>query len=138
MTASRRPTYYYATDITPFTRHYLGATPWEDMEVYRKTSPMTHINRAQTPTLIQHGEFDRRVPTTNAYKLYRGLQDRGIPSKLIIYKGFGHGITKPKENLAVLTHNRDWFAHHIWGEEIVEESFEDEEGKEPKKTSSDR
>jgi dipeptidyl aminopeptidase/acylaminoacyl peptidase len=114
-------TYYYRTDITPFTIHYLGATPWDDPEIYKKTSPMTHINNAKTPTLIQHGEFDRRVPTTNAYKLYRGLQDKGVPSKLIIYKGFGHGISKPKENLAVLTHNWKWFNEYIFGEKWVEE-----------------
>ncbi|MCP5106007.1 MAG: S9 family peptidase, partial [bacterium] len=119
-------TYYYRTDITPFTIHYLGGTPWEDPEIYRKTSPMTHINKAKTPTLIQHGEFDKRVPTPNAYKLYRGLQDRGVPSKLIIYKGFGHGITKPKENLAVLTHNWRWFNQYIYGEEPQEEKFEEE------------
>lgn len=124
-------TYYYRTDITPFTLHYLGATPWDDPEVYRKTSPMTYINQAKTPTLIQHGEFDLRVPTTNAYKLYRGLQDRGVPSKLIIYKGFGHGISKPKENLAVLTHNWQWFNKYIFGEEPQEEVFEEE--KEPEK-----
>ena len=92
---------------------------------------MTYINKAKTPTLIQHGEFDRRVPTTNAYKLYRGLQDKGVTSKLIIYKGFGHGISKPKENLAVLTHNWQWFNKYIFGEEPQEEVFEEE--KEPEK-----
>ena len=109
-------TYYVSTDITPFTRQYLKATPWDNMEIYRKTSPMTNILKASTPTLIQHGEFDRRVPIPNAYELYRGLQDRGIPSKLIVYKGFGHGITKPKERLAAVWHNWQWFNHYIWGE----------------------
>ena len=106
------------TDITPFTRQYLQATPWSDMEVYKKTSPMTNINKAQTPTLIQHGEFDKRVPIPNAYELYRGLQDRGIPSKLIVYKGFGHGINKPKERLAAVWHNWQWFGKYIFGENI--------------------
>ncbi|HEX3966435.1 MAG TPA: S9 family peptidase, partial [Edaphobacter sp.] len=32
-------TYYVNTDITPFTRQYLKATPWEDPEIYKKTSP---------------------------------------------------------------------------------------------------
>lgn len=40
---------------------------------------MTNINKATTPTLIQHGEFDRWVPISNAYELYRGLQDKGVP-----------------------------------------------------------
>ena len=117
-------TYYYKTDITPFCPNYLGDTPWKDPEIYRKTSPMTHINNAKTPTLIQHGEFDARVPITNGHKLYRGLKDNGVPVRFIIYKGFGHGITKPKENLAVLTHNWRWFNKYIWGEEPAEEELE--------------
>lgn len=111
-------TYYVNTDITPFTRQYLQATPWSDMDVYKKTSPMTNINKAQTPTLIQHGELDKRVPIPNAYELYRGLQDRGIPSKFIVYKGFGHGINKPKERLAAVWHNWQWFGNYIFREKI--------------------
>lgn len=107
-------TYYVATDIHPFTRQYLQATPWEDPEIYRRTSPMTNIRQARTPTLIQHGEFDRRVPIQNAYELYQGLQDVGVPTRLVVYKGFGHGINKPKEALASQTHNWEWFDRWIW------------------------
>ncbi len=109
-------TYYVNTDIHPFTRHYLKATPWEDPEIYKTTSPITYINNARTPTLIQHGELDKRVPIPNAYELYQGLQDRNVPSKLIVYKGFGHGIDKPKQARAVMEHNYDWFSQWIWGE----------------------
>ncbi len=111
-------TYYVNTDIHPFTRHYLEATPWDDPEVYAKTSPMTYVKQARTPTLIQHGEFDRRVPTPNAYELFQGLQDVGVETRLIIYKGFGHGISKPKERLAAVWHNWQWFARYLWGEEV--------------------
>jgi len=111
-------TYYVNTDIHPFTRQYLKATPWEDSDIYEQTSPMTFINQATTPTLIQHGEFDRRVPIPNAYELYQGLQDVGVETKLIVYKGFGHGITKPKERLAATWHNWQWFGKHVWGEDI--------------------
>lgn len=111
-------TYYVNTDIHPFTRQYLKATPWENEDIYRKTSPITNINKASTPTLIQHGEFDRRVPIPNAYELYQGLQDMGVETKLVVYKGFGHGITKPKERLAAVWHNWQWFGKYIWGEDI--------------------
>ena len=111
-------TYYVSTDIHPFTRQYLKATPWADKAIYELTSPMTNINNATTPTLIQHGEFDKRVPTANAYELYQGLQDVGVETKLIIYKGFGHGINKPKERLAAVWHNWQWFGKYIWDEEI--------------------
>jgi dipeptidyl aminopeptidase/acylaminoacyl peptidase len=111
-------TYYVNTDIHPFTRQYLKATPWSDELIYKKTSPMTSINKAKTPTLIQHGEFDKRVPIANAYELLQGLRDKGVPSELIIYKGFGHGITKPKERLAATWHNWQWFNKYVWGEQV--------------------
>ncbi len=111
-------TYYVNTDIHPFTRHYLGADPWEDPEIYAVTSPITYIKDAKTPTLIQHGENDQRVPIPNAYELYQGLQDVGVEAKLVVYKNFGHGITRPKERLAAVWHNWEWFARHIWGDDI--------------------
>jgi dipeptidyl aminopeptidase/acylaminoacyl peptidase len=110
-------TYYVNTDITQFTRHYLKATPWEDPEIYAKTSPITYVKNAKTPTLIQHGATDQRVPPPNAFELYRGLQDVGVPSKLIVYKGFegvGHGPSKPKSSRAVMQHNLDWFDKYIF------------------------
>jgi len=109
-------TYYVNTDIHPFTRQYLKADPWSDPEIYEKTSPITYIRQARTPTLIQHGEKDARVPIPNAYELYQGLRDQNVPVRLAIYKGFGHGIDKPKSNRAVMTHNEEWFAKWIWGE----------------------
>jgi dipeptidyl aminopeptidase/acylaminoacyl peptidase len=110
-------TYYANTDITPFTRQYLRATPWDDPEIYKKTSPITYIAKAKTPTLIQHGENDRRVPIPNGYELRQALEDRGVPVKMVVYKGFGHGITKPKQQRAVMEENEKWFAKYIWGEE---------------------
>ena len=67
-------TYYYNTDITPFTIQYLGDDPADDPEIYRKTSPMTYIKQAKTPTLIQHGENDRRVPIANALRAAAGAR----------------------------------------------------------------
>ncbi len=110
-------TYYVNTDITPFTRQYLHATPWDDPEIYRKTSPISYIAKAKTPTLIQHGENDRRVPIPNAYELRQALEDRGVPVKMVVYKGFGHGINKPKQQRAVMEENENWFGKYIWGEE---------------------
>jgi dipeptidyl aminopeptidase/acylaminoacyl peptidase len=110
-------TYYVNTDIHDFTRQYLQATPWSDPEIYARTSPMTSITEASTPTLIQHGEFDARVPTPNGYELYQGLQDVGVPAELVIYEDFGHGITRPKERLAATWHNWIWFGRYLWGED---------------------
>ena len=111
-------TYYYNTDITPFTIQYLGDDPVDDPEIYQKTSPMAYIKKAKTPTLIQHGELDRRVPIANAYELRQGLEDRGVKTELIVYKGFGHGITKPRSQRALMHHNLAWFNHYLFGDPL--------------------
>ena len=111
-------TYYYNTDITPFTINYLGDDPADDPAIYAKTSPMTYVKQAKTPTLIQHGELDRRVPIANAYELRQGLEDRGVPVEMVVYKGYGHGITKPKSMRAVMEHNLAWFNHYLWGDPL--------------------
>ncbi len=115
-------TYYANTDITPFTPQYLHATPWDDPEVYAKTSPITTIKQAKTPTLIQQGSNDKRVPVPNSFELYRGLQDQHVPVRLILYTGFGHGINKPKSLLALQQANLDWFNFYIWNEPIPKDS----------------
>jgi dipeptidyl aminopeptidase/acylaminoacyl peptidase len=110
-------TYYVNTDIHPFTRQYLKATPWDDPDIYAKTSPITYIKQAKTPTLIQHGATDQRVPLPNAYELYQGLLDNKVPAKLIVYQGFGgigHGPSKPKSHRATMEHNLEWFDQYLF------------------------
>jgi len=114
-------TYYYATDIHNFTVYFLGGTPWNDEEIYKKTSPMTYIKNASTPTLIQHGDNDQRVPVPNAYKLYQGLKDMGVPVEFVIFKEMGHGIHKPGIARAIMKQNLIWFSHYLLGEPM--ESF---------------
>ena len=113
-------TYYYNTDITQFTINYLGDDPVDDPDIYEKTSPMAYIKNARTPTLIQHGELDRRVPIPNGYELRQGLEDRGVPVEMVVYKGFGHGINKPRSTRAVMEHNLVWFNHFIFGDPMVD------------------
>jgi dipeptidyl aminopeptidase/acylaminoacyl peptidase len=112
-------TYYANTDITPFTPQYLRATPWDDPEVYRVTSPISYISKAKTPTLIQHGGSDRRVPIANGFELRQALEDHGVPVKMVVYDGFGHPINKPKQQRAVMEENENWFGHYIWGDPLA-------------------
>ena len=107
-------TYYVNTDIHPFTRQYLKATPWDDPKIYADTSPMTYIKSARTPTLIQHGDQDARVPVPNAFELYQGLRDRNVTTQLVLFKGFGHPLNKPKANRAAMQQNFDWFNKYLW------------------------
>jgi len=127
-------TYYYNTDITPFTINYLGNNPVEDPQIYQKTSPVSYIKNARTPTLIQHGELDRRVPIANAYQLRQALEDKGVKVEMIVYKGFGHGINKPKGMRAVMQHNLAWFNHYLWNDPLSDFTTPELPKKETKET----
>lgn len=121
-------TYYTNTDIHPFTRQYLGSTPWEDMEIYRATSPITYIQRAKTPTLIQHGQSDQRVPLPNAYELYQGLRDMGVEARLVTYPGMPHGPEKPRTCRQIMQENLKWFNRWIWDEAAAGEEEKSKPG----------
>jgi dipeptidyl aminopeptidase/acylaminoacyl peptidase len=112
-------TYYANTDITPFTRQYLHATPWDDPAIYAKTSPITYVAKAKTPTLIQQGSADKRVPVADSFELRQALEDKGVPVKMVLYDGFGHPINKPKQQRAVMEENENWFNHYIWGDPLA-------------------
>ena len=116
-------THYVNTDIPYFIRMYLGNNPWNDPEIYTKTSPMTYIKSACTPTLIQHGEKDARVPTPNAYELYQGLRDMEVDTELVIFKGMAYSSDHPGTNVAIMKQNLIWFSHYILGESMEDFRF---------------
>jgi dipeptidyl aminopeptidase/acylaminoacyl peptidase len=78
---------------------------------------MTFIDNVQTPTLILHGANDERVPTGQAFELYRGLKDRGKATELVFYPRAGHGITEYYHLKDRLTRIRDWVTRYTLGPE---------------------
>ncbi len=110
------------TELPQITRRYFGAAPWQDPEMYRKSSPIAHIKGARTPTLIHHGDLDPIVPVSSAYELYQALRDQAVPVRFYVYSGSGHNMTRPKAVRAVMEHNLNWFNHYLWGEPDTEAS----------------
>lgn len=89
---------------------YARATPWDDPEYYRDQSPLSYVGRARTPTLIQHRESDAIAPLAGVQELHRALEDRGVPVKMIVYRGAGHLPSGLKQYRDVVQHNLDWMA----------------------------
>ena len=108
-------TFFYNTDTPSFTRQYLGSTPAHSLEVYRRVSPVTYIGKKVTPTLIQHGVEDTRVPVADAREFQRALQGENVPVSMVLFEGTGHMINRPKQQRAVMVQNELWFCH-FYGE----------------------
>lgn len=93
-----------------------GTTPWEDPETWAASSPITHIEGARTPTLIQHIVGDPVVSILSAYELYQALVDLGVETEFVEFPGSAHYPGNPKSQLALAWQNWEWFARHLWGE----------------------
>ena len=103
------------TDIPSFIPDYFGGEHWDAFDAWRKHSAMFNIKGVTTPTLIQHGEADLRVPISQSYELYNALKRQAVPAKMVVYPRQPHGIQEPKLMLDAMTRNVEWFDRWVMG-----------------------
>ena len=87
--------------------------PWDDMELAWSRSPLAHIAKSKTASLIVHGAADTRVPVGQSQELYRGLRHLGVPTQLVMYPREGHGISENVHGLDFANRFLDWFDTHV-------------------------
>ncbi len=100
-------------DIPAFVPDYFGGQAWEIPEVYAKHSAMFNIKGVTTPTMIQQGDADVRVPISQGYEFYNALKQQGVPTRMIVLPRQPHGPTEPKMQLAAMQANLDWFEKYL-------------------------
>jgi dipeptidyl aminopeptidase/acylaminoacyl peptidase len=107
---------YGTNDIPNVLVTYFGGYPTkETLPLYTARSAMTFIDNVQTPTLLLHGANDERVPTGQAYEMYRGLKDRGKITELVFYPREGHGIAEYYHVKDRLQRIQDWVKRYTLG-----------------------
>lgn len=100
-------------DIPGFIPDYLGGQFWEIQELYQKHSPLFNVKSVTTPTMIQHGEADVRVPISQGYEFYNALKMKGVPTRMLVLPRQPHGPSEPKMQLAAMNANLEWFDKYI-------------------------
>lgn len=100
-------------DIPGFLPDYFGGEYWDNFDAYRAHSAMFQIKGVTTPTLIQHGERDERVPLPQGQELYNALKRQGCTTKMVVYPRTPHGIEEPKLMLDCMNRNIDWFDCYV-------------------------
>ncbi len=100
-------------DIPSFIPDYFGGQPWENLEIYRTHSAMFNAKGVSTPTLIQHGEADERVPISQGYEFYNALKVQNVPVRMITFPRMPHGLTEPKMILKSKQTNLEWFDKYV-------------------------
>jgi len=100
-------------DIPSFIPDYFGAQPWENLDIYRTHSAMFNAKGVTTPTLIQHGEADERVPISQGYEFYNALKVQNVPVRMIVLPRMPHGPDEPKMVLKAKQTNLEWFEKYL-------------------------
>ena len=101
------------SDIQSFIPDYFHGEFWEDLEPYRSHSAMFQVKGVKTPSLIQHGESDVRVPVSQGKELYNALERQGVPTKMVIYPRQPHGVREPRLMMDVRRRSVEWFERWI-------------------------
>ncbi len=97
------------SDIPSFLPYYFGGEHWDKFDAWRSHSAMFNVKGVSTPTLIQHGEADPRVPVSQGYEFYNALRRQGVTTKMTVYPRQPHGFEEPKMTLDLERANLDWF-----------------------------
>ena len=100
-------------DIPAFVPDYFGGQSWEIPDVYAKHSAMFNIKGVTTPTLIEQGDADVRVPISQGYEFYNALKQQGVPTRMIVLPRQPHGPNEPKMQVAAMQANLDWFEKYL-------------------------
>jgi dipeptidyl aminopeptidase/acylaminoacyl peptidase len=101
------------TDIPSFIPDYFGGEFWDRDADWRAHSPLSHVKGVRTPTLIQHGDADDRVPISQGYELYNALRRQGVTTTFTVYPRQPHGFTEPKMTLDAARANVEWFDRFV-------------------------
>lgn len=100
-------------DIAGFIPDYFGGEYWDVFENWRSHSAMFNVKGVTTPTLIQHGEEDARVPVGQGYEFYNALKRQGVEVKMVVYPRQPHGIQEPRLQLDAMKRNLEWFERWV-------------------------
>ncbi len=101
------------TDITSWHTWNFGGTPLTRFKDYRRFSPVAHLGKCKTPTLVMTGEEDARVPPGQSYELYRTLRAAGAETGLVLYPRELHGLAEPKHQMDALRRTLRWYRKHL-------------------------
>jgi dipeptidyl aminopeptidase/acylaminoacyl peptidase len=105
--------YYGENDIDEWMIPYFGASVYDDPAIYARSSPITFIKNAKTPTLLLVGERDGECPAPQSREFWHALKTLGVETQLVIYPGEGHAFLVPDHRRDVMERMIAWFDYYL-------------------------
>ena len=96
----------------------MSVTHWnqwwfDNMSLHWERSPLAHINKANTPTLIIHGMKDERVHPEQGMELWQALKIKGVKTEFVLYPREPHGLIERSHKLDYMERLINWYLMHV-------------------------
>jgi len=105
--------YYGENSIDQWMIPYFGDSVYDDPAVYAKSSAISYIKQAKTPTLVMVGDRDGECPPPQSFEFWHALRDRHVPTELVVYPNEWHGFVDPAHRRDVMERAVEWFERYM-------------------------
>jgi dipeptidyl aminopeptidase/acylaminoacyl peptidase len=97
------------------TQSRLGATLWENRDLYIENSPLFFLDRVKTPVAIMHNDNDGAVPWYQGIEMFTALRRLQKPVWLLNYNGDEHNLMQRQNRKDIQIRQAQFFDHFLKG-----------------------
>ena len=104
------------SDVAGWAQKQFRSDYYDDPALWMEHSPIFHVSKVTTPTLLITGDRDLRTPLAQAEEFYAALKKKGVPTMLIPMKNEWHGTWSIPSNLfRTQLYVQQWFEKYGGG-----------------------
>jgi dipeptidyl aminopeptidase/acylaminoacyl peptidase len=103
----------FGTERDPAYDEWFYGVPYQKLDGFIESSPVTHVKNARTPTLLLQGEDDVTDPIGQSQQFYRGLKRYGVDADLVLYPREGHSFREEQHLIDRLNRVLGWFDKYL-------------------------
>jgi dipeptidyl aminopeptidase/acylaminoacyl peptidase len=90
-----------------------GSKVYDDYELHRSRSPMAHVSKVKTPTLLVHGMEDVVAPPQQSIEFYIALKHFSVPTELVLYPREPHGFQEYAHRVDLFNRMIGWVDRYL-------------------------
>lgn len=102
------------------TQSRLGATLWENRDLYIENSPLFFMDKVNTPVAIMHNDNDGAVPWYQGIEMFTALRRLQKPVWLLNYNGDDHNLLQRQNRKDIQLRQSQFFDHFLKGKPAAE------------------
>ena len=93
----------------------IGATLWENPDLYIENSPLFHLPKVNTPVVIMSNDADGAVPWYQGIEMFTALRRLNKPVWLLNYNNEAHNLVLRQNKKDIQIREQQFFDHFLKG-----------------------